>query len=75
MAIRDHSECVEKQKAEKYIRKYGSYKQLRLRFIRSGKLKPKSRSRTIYKILKWFGFMSFGEYLNYKFKKEKQDEE
>ena len=68
MAIRDHSEHVEKQKAEKYIRKYGSYKQLRLRLIRNGKLKPKLRNRTIYKILKWFGFISIGEYLDYKFK-------
>ena len=69
--MRDHSEHVEKQKAEKYIRKYGSYKQLRLRLIRNGKLKPKSRTRTIYKILKWFGFISFGEYLDYKFKEKK----
>lgn len=70
MAIRDHSEHVEKQKAEKYIRKYGSYKQLRLRLIRNGKLKPKLRNRTIYKILKWFGFISIGEYLDYKFKED-----
>ena len=68
MAIRGHREYVEKQKVEKYVRKYGLYKQLRLRFIRNGELKLKSRSRTIYKILKWLGFISFGEYLDYIFK-------
>ena len=71
MAIRGHRECVEKQKMEKYVRKYGSYKQLRLRLIRNGKLKPRLRNHTIYKILKWFGFIYLGEYLDYKFKEEK----
>lgn len=66
--IRGHREYVEKQKVEKYVRKYGSYKQLRLRFIRNGELKPKLRNRTIYKILKRSGFTSLGEYLDYKFK-------
>jgi len=65
--IRGHSKCVDEQKFKKYLRKYGAWNEVRSCLVRSGKLKPKLRNRTMYRIIfKWFGLRSVGDYLNLK---------
>ena len=61
-----HKELVGKSKVDKYVRKYGSWRQLRLKLIRKFGGNLKSRGRSLERLLTQILFKTREEYINYK---------